>query len=137
MVQLKSNLVIKTILIIITAVFISCEKESSEFEKQVPIKNINLDKENDLIHDFANIIAKSMSDEKSRSFIKKEAIKQFDGDFDILFAEVKDKKMSNPNLKSVKSVNSLTYGEYLKSFHSTNNMIVIQMKLFQLHLKLL
>jgi hypothetical protein len=75
-----------------------------------------------------------MSDEKSRSFIKKEAIKQFYGDFDILFAEVKDKKMSNPNLKSV---NSLTYGEYLKSFHSTNNMIVIQMKLFQLHLKLL
>ncbi len=120
MVQLKSNLVITTILIIITAAFISCEKESSEFEEQVLPKNINLDKENDLIHDFANIIAKSMSDEKSRSFIKKEAIKQFDGDFDILFAEVKDKRMSKSNLKSV---NKLTYGEYLKSFHTSNNML--------------
>lgn len=44
-----------------------------------------------LVHKFANLLSASMKDEAVRKFIKQEAVAQFDGDYDILFAAAKGK----------------------------------------------
>jgi hypothetical protein len=53
---------------------------------------------NDAIEDFALIIAHSLQDRKFREFYKSEAMKKFDGDFDILYSNVKDSYVGGKSL---------------------------------------
>jgi hypothetical protein len=45
--------------------------------------------------EIAKILAKAIHDENLRKFIKEESLKKFDGDYDVLFQLVKDKKIDN------------------------------------------
>jgi hypothetical protein len=120
MFKLKKKLFVAVIVIVGITVFISCEREKVEIAELKLEEKIALNIENPLVHDFANILVRSMSDEKGRSFIKEEALKEFDGDFDILFAEVKDKDLSKTSLKST---NFKTFGSFLKSFSPSDSKL--------------
>ncbi|MGM0642037.1 MAG: DUF3103 family protein [Thermotogota bacterium] len=101
-------------------IILSCEKEHDELQESNFKEKIVLNKENPKLHDFAKLIAKSMEDEKGRLFIKNEALKEFDGDFDILFSKFKNKKLDNSSLKAT---SFRTYENYLKRFYEFNNDI--------------
>ena len=53
---------------------------------------------NDAIEDFALIVALYLQDREYREFYKSEAMKKFDGDFDILYSLVKDKFVGGKSL---------------------------------------
>ena len=53
---------------------------------------------NDAIEDFALIVAHSLQDKEFREFYKFEAMKKFDGDFDILYSNVKDSYVGGKSL---------------------------------------
>jgi hypothetical protein len=50
---------------------------------------------NDAIEDIALVVARSMQDKACREFYKCEAMKKFDGDFDILYSLVKNKPVGH------------------------------------------
>ena len=120
MTKLKRKLIITVLVIVGITVFVSCEREKKEGTNLNKEEQISLNNEDPLVHELANLLAKSMSDEMGRSFIKEEALKEFDGDFDILFAEIKDKDLSKTSLKSS---NHKTFGGFLKSFYASNNKL--------------
>ena len=61
-------------------------RKSSETKPQMPALTYDPDLEL-----FAQSLAASLADPAVRSFVKAEASKQFDGDYDILYSQVKDK----------------------------------------------
>ena len=64
---------------------------------------------------FARVLALSLKDEALRDFIKKEASKQKDGDYDILIAEVIDRNIgSNGTLRSGMTEEATTLRDHLK-----------------------
>ena len=74
--------------------FFSCNKE----ENPEPITQADeiYDAESSLKRDFGKALATALADEPSlRAFIKTEALKMFDEDYDILYELVKDKKLDN------------------------------------------
>lgn len=97
--------------------FMSCEKEITDVSRLTLDQKIALNHENDKIHNLASILAKSLTSESGRAFVKKEVLKEFDGDFDILFAEAKDKSLGD---NSLKNSNHTTFGNFLKDFSLSN-----------------
>lgn len=120
MLKLKIRLIVVVMVMIGITVFMGCEREKIEVVELSLEEKIALNTEDALVHDFANLLARSMSDGNGRSFIKEEALKEFDGDFDILFAEVKDKDLSQTPLKNS---NHKTFGSFLKSFSASDSKL--------------
>lgn len=119
MFKLKSKLIIAIPpLFGLLVLILSCEKEIEEAPELSLSEKVALNEENALVHHFANVLAKSLSNKDGRSFIKKEALKEFDGDYDILFAKVKDEDFSG---KSLKSSRQKTYGSFLKDFYESKS----------------
>jgi hypothetical protein len=69
---------------------ISLLKSSNEKYQQI----------NDAIEDFALIVAHSLQDKELREFYKSEAMRKFDGDFDVLYSNVKDNYVGKESLHS-------------------------------------
>jgi hypothetical protein len=83
---------------------------------------------NDAIEDVAIIIAKSLEDKEFREFLKAEALKKFDGDYDILYSLVKEKISGNGKTLSAR-VNAITTefkkstGKFKTEFSSVEELI--------------
>lgn len=72
-----------------------------------------------LISDFAGVLSKAIYENKDvREFLKAEAVKQFDKDYDILYANIKNK-----------NVNGVSFKDILANYTSDNTILDIEMKL--------
>ncbi len=102
---LKSNLMILFVLVSFATCITSCKKdivetkESNEvlvpkkYELQVntsQINNVLIDKNRE---DLSNIISEALQNVEFRKLLKKEALKQQDGDYDVLYQNIKSKSV--------------------------------------------
>jgi len=88
------------ILFFIKFVLVSCQQDEY-YEPQETFKsNYRYDKD---INSFAEMVAKAMNSRQFRASIKKEAVKEFDGDFDVLMAKYQDKQINTE--KSSEGIN--------------------------------
>jgi hypothetical protein len=91
------------IVVILVIVFSSCEKEDfynkEESIEVANIDNLSLTEKNDLIEDYALLIASSLGDNELRSIIKEEAIIKFDGDYDILTSKLENRVLLKKNIQ--------------------------------------
>lgn len=89
---------------------ISC---NNDIDNSIPVTQKSVNKSSYVPQLFAKELAYSLQNEVLRSFVKEEALKQKDGDYDILFAEVIDKEVAGASsLKSSQSM-QLTFRDYL------------------------
>jgi hypothetical protein len=98
--------------LLLIGISFSCENEKDILsipENAIPI--IEETPQNFLMKNLSINLASKLNNKDIRGFIKTEALKQFDGDFDILFTEVvsKEIQISTNNGKA----RSLSFGEFL------------------------
>jgi len=99
------------IAVMCSVILTSCEKEELPEQKD----SAELVKENNpLLSEFANVVAKSVDKIEGREFIKKEVLKQFDGDYDMLMAEA----IKKPVTSQYKNTNGITFGQLLNQSYS-------------------
>jgi len=107
-----------TCIVIASLFFVSCEKEDvKSIENSSNISLSNKEKYDEYGQKLFSVVLKSLEDKEFKSFIKEEALKQFDGDYDILIASSLDKPV-NGNLKST----SRTLKEYLLGKIEASNL---------------
>lgn len=90
-------------LVVIVMFGTSCDKEStpqpSVKEKLPELAKTNTTKKNQMIQDFAMMLANSLKDNEVRKLIKAEALLMYDGDYDILANSFQDKTLGESNVK--------------------------------------
>jgi hypothetical protein len=72
----------------------SCEKENEVITSET--KKLEVSKD-EAMKELTLIVAKSLQDADFRTLLKNEAMKQFDGDYDVLFSTLKTKEVSKGN----------------------------------------
>jgi hypothetical protein len=113
------RLIIKyfTCIVVAGLFFVSCEKENVKITENSSNISLSKEKYDEYSQKLFCVVLKSLGDKEFKSFIKKEALKQFDGDYDMLIASALDKPM-NGNLKST----SRTLKEYLLGKIEASNL---------------
>jgi hypothetical protein len=99
----------KELLVIASAALIlsSCKKNMNEITAPAqPASITGSISLNESLDNAAMTIAASLKDQSVRSFIKSEALKQFDGDYDILYQSVKNNSIKGRSLESILSGNT-------------------------------
>lgn len=105
-------------LVILCALTISCSKD---FEEQAHIAPDLQQKELDAEKEFALILSKAIcSDADIRSFIKQEALKQFDNDYDVFYPIIKDVQI---NEKGTFRDILCSFSEDQASFHNLESTL--------------
>lgn len=101
------------LLTLLVAVLVSCQKE-----KTTDIGNLNTQVETKDYDDFAIILSKAVYNEPDlRIFLREEALKQFDKDYDVFYPFVKDISVDGER----------TFREILKKYDSDNKLESIEM----------
>ncbi len=97
-------------------VVFGCQTEDQNISPQVdtltPVLAPIVDRKDELAADFSKRLAMTLKDEGVRHFIKKKVTAQFDGDYDVLFAEAKGNTVT---LSSARQSASTTFGDILVS----------------------
>ena len=115
---MKSNLKkLSTLLILL--MIVSCYNDrfdTIDYSLSVEDNNNELKKEVNLRSEFSLALAKVFAESKDvRELIKKEALKQFDYDYDVLYMLVKDKKIGN----------NKTLEELLLKYMNKENLLIL------------
>ncbi len=94
-------------------IFSSCKKQS--LEKDLPTQTKARSEQTQLEASFAKILVQALkSDPDLRAFIKEEALKQFDNDYDVLYQLVRDKEINKGETLRTKLLKFTTEAELLK-----------------------
>ncbi len=73
----------------------------SQNQNQFPSDaELNLDESDKVLDEVAKNLAVSLAQEEFRSFIKTEALRKFDGDYNILYSQIKNSKVAGKNFRS-------------------------------------
>lgn len=111
------------IILTLTA-FISCEKEDIIIQEQTrelhDVSDLTLSQKNEMIEQYALILASSLMDMEMRTIIKKEAQLMFDGDYDVLTCKLENSILQKKNIQAkelmaISYEQSIQQNEYLKS----------------------
>ena len=89
--------------------FISCENEVEELEDtriSLPVD------EDEAMNIFAQVLSNAIKDKEIREFIKVEALKEIDDDYDVIYAYVKNKVMKN----------GMTFHENIQKYSHDHNL---------------
>lgn len=97
---------------LLTIIFVSSCQERLSVAPFAPVQ-ISDKQSNILKNEFATVLAKALIDKKVRDFIKNESLKQFDGDYDILYAVIKDKMFQDGK----------TFEQYLSQYASSSDIL--------------
>lgn len=73
--------------------FLSCEKDTGYYEKK-KVEAVSFSQDESM-KIFANIFSKALYDKDIRAFVRSEALKQVDNDYDVIYHYVKDQLLSN------------------------------------------
>jgi hypothetical protein len=91
----KINILI-ILTLLLSAIITSCQKdETPQPVKSSPIVLNNFTEESSAIEELAITTAKALSNTEFRNQIKNEAMKQFDGDYDILYSRLNSEALKN------------------------------------------
>ena len=106
----------KELILVLFAIFIAlfcgCTKDNEQKEVVT-----NTSPEENMLKDFAEILSAAVYNEPDlRAFIKKEANKEFDNDFDVFYPYVKDEKVSS----------NRTFRDILQQYDSQKKLDVIE-----------
>ena len=87
------------LIVLASVLFISCEKgvevvDPNESATPSVFNDVDVAEIETARTEFAKTLAKALKERGVREFLKTEALQQYDGDYDVLFALVKDKKLS-------------------------------------------
>src|SRR6185503_12156234 len=100
----------KNLIIIAVAAFMlsSCKKQMNEISPSVQHPSLGTDTKaiNESLNNAALIVGTSLQDPALRSLIKTEALKQFDGDYDILYRSAKTIVINGRTLENIFSGNT-------------------------------
>ncbi|WP_158552691.1 DUF3103 family protein [Spirosoma telluris] len=90
-------------IIILTIILVSCSKESVIDTSKYGSARIDggVARYDPFIEKLAKTLAKSLKKSEVRKFIKKEALKKFDGDYDILFSTIVNQSINSRKVKDV------------------------------------
>jgi hypothetical protein len=114
---INSFVKLKVLALLILMVFAySCTKEVTT-PPQKELEDLKISAQNESIKTFAKIVAQGIENVEFRKFLKKEALKQFDGEFNVLYQFVKDNKIAE------KTVNDFLFSSS-KSNDSDINLIL-------------
>lgn len=107
----RLNLKWFSFVVVFIFLFSSCEKED-DYNQTNPselktVEQLSSVEKNEMIENYARVIAASMGDKELRSIIKEEALLKFDGDYDILSSTLEKRMLSNKNIQ-VKELLSAT-----------------------------
>lgn len=96
-----------------------------------PIESLNLSETDQLKVKFGRVLAKALKDSPElRQFIKQEALKQFNNDYDVLFNMVRHKPLNNiPSTRLKNGVNNSLEGLLEGYFEDKNELSAIQSQL--------
>lgn len=115
----KVKITLLLVSFLMTATFVACKKESAPQTLPTPVQAANPDDTYNVA--FSRVLAKAVNTEPGlRSFIKTEAAKQFDKDYDILYQVVKDKKL---NKGHTLHETLLKYADDAQVFNTACNML--------------
>ena len=78
----------------------NCTKESTKTDAQ---ESLSGEDYNLYANNLLKIVINSLEDTTFKDFIKEEAMKQFDGDYDVLLASTFDNEMESSSLKSTRT----------------------------------
>lgn len=82
------------VIVLSSLMLISCNKESQKTEINIRETNVSLTKE-EALQQFASILSMAASNEHAlRSFLKEEALKKYDKDYDVFYPWCKDKNVT-------------------------------------------
>jgi hypothetical protein len=84
----------------------SCKEQDKNVQPSEEITVLTPTEYNSRLEDVAKALAISMNEKSVRSFIKEEALKRFDGDYDILYGQVENKKINGENFESILATNT-------------------------------
>ena len=84
----------------------SCKEQDKTVQPSEEIAVLTPTEYNSRLEDVAKALAISMNEKSVRSFIKEEALKKFDGDYDILYGQVEDRKINGENFESILATNT-------------------------------
>jgi len=71
---------------------VSCEQEKNGLEPATSNEVVDIEK---VRIEFSKALAQALKEKEVREFLKNEALQKYDGDYDVLYAFVKDKKLTN------------------------------------------
>lgn len=103
--------------------FSSCGSEETEFVKP-DVENVVFSKK-EAMDKFAIILSKALTDKNIREFIKHEALKQIDNDYDVIYHYVKNEKMANGLTFSEGLAKFCDGEEFLNKIANEDNLLTI------------
>jgi hypothetical protein len=83
----------------------SC-KEQTQVQPSDDVTILSSVEYNSRLEDVAKALAISMKEKSVRRFIKEEALKKFDGDYDILYGQIESKQIEGRNFESILATNT-------------------------------
>ena len=85
----------------------SCKEQDKNVQpSEETVALITLSEYNSRLEDVGKALAISMNEKSVRNFIKEEALKKFDGDYDILYGQIENKKINGENFESILATNT-------------------------------
>ncbi len=111
---IKSRKLVVSIVVLAFFMLFSCQKDeiilnndtlnfSNQLTQQSPFQGVN--RMNKSMESFALLLAKTLNNKNVRISLKEEAMKKFDGDFDILYQKFANKQLSEGSFKELLSRN--------------------------------
>jgi hypothetical protein len=84
----------------------SCDKQDKNVQPSKETVALTSSEYNSRLEDVGKALAISMNEKSVRNFIKEEALKRFDGDYDILYGQLENKKINGENFESILAKNT-------------------------------
>ncbi len=115
---------------------ISCEEDVNLSENQYENQSLmsrqaeplSFERASMSLEYFARLVAKSMKESSMRHAIKEEALKKFDGDYDILYHKFAEKQLSGGNFRDLLAINGTSFDRTIERL----NKIAADMPLLQI-----
>ena len=99
---MKVKFVLTVVLSITTVLFTSCDKCVEYGEAENQLSSVSVIDEQTAMIKFAEIVSRATYNRQDvREFLKKEAIKQFDKNYDVLYCNVKDSYIGNETFQEI------------------------------------
>jgi hypothetical protein len=100
----------------------SCDNQQEAIPEPIA-ENVIHPKLDDPLYMFAQNVASALEQKEVRSFIKDNALKRFDGDYDILYAKVKDEVIQSGPGKRSSTFEEAIFGENNSNSRVTNELL--------------
>jgi hypothetical protein len=113
----------------------ACSKDDASELESGPSNALSIDSKIKSMEKFANILSQVVYDQKGvREFLKKESVKQFDKNYDVLYFLIKDKKIGDQSFRDIiMEYSSVEEIEEIEENVPLLNILIPEIELFNVH----